>query len=143
MTTAVEQESVTFYSWLGADENGRNIPSSQIIHISGGQANRASNGDKIRVPVKEARFHNGTCTTSDPEKIEELRRLCKIPGTGLTEDREEFYARTMTPQQAARRARVLTAQTMDKNEELLRENKKLRDMLENQGREELPKRKQA
>ena len=143
MTTAVEQEAVTFYSWLGADENGRKIPSSQIIHISGGESHRASDGSKIRVPVKEARFHHGVCNTSDEETIKELRRLCKVAGTGITEDKEEFYANTMTPQQAMRRQAVIGRQNAEKLDEALEENKKLRKRLEEMGKNELPERKRA
>lgn len=140
-------ETVTFYSWMGtAGRAGEEhaCPSSQIIYISGGRRRVGNDGAMVREPVKEAIFSKGKCTTSDPETIASLRRIiARNPGGGLTENVEEFYAATLTPQQRAQRAGVLNQQTTQRNEDLERENQRLRQMLEEAGKAEPPRRKTA
>lgn len=143
---AEKQEAVTFYSWMGiAGRAGEEhfCPSSQIVLISGGTKRLASDGSAVSVPVKEARFHNGTLTTDDPETIQSLRNLAARPGSCITENREEFYAATMTPNQKAKHAAVLGEQKDEQNRVLAEENKRLRQMLEQKASEEPAARRRA
>src|ERR1700678_3473687 len=129
-----EVAEVTFYNWLGADENGRHFPSGQIIHISGGQTNRAEGGTKgDKVPVVEARFHNGIYKTGNPEIIAGLRKLIKRGNSAITEDREEFYKATLTAKESMKRQVALNEKIIGENDELLQENTRMRQMLEAMG----------
>jgi hypothetical protein len=140
---AVEQvqETVVFYSWLGSDEKGRKIPSSQVIYLGGGQKRVANDGQTVQTPLCEAKFHNGVFQTSDPEKIAGVRLyIKKYPGSGVTENREEYYAATMTDEQKVRRANVLAGDRDQTISTLTLENDRLKKMLEEKGAEDLPKR---
>jgi hypothetical protein len=150
MMTAVaveeKQETVTFYSWMGSEGRAGEehaCPSNQIIRISGGEAYRTSDGGKAKVPVVEARFQKGRFTTSDPTVIAELRRIIRNHPGGLSEDLEEFYAATLTPKQRANRAVALGQKAATERDELIQENRRLRDKLEQAGREEPARRKTA
>lgn len=133
---AVEQEvqEVTFYSWMGTDATGRQMPSSQVIHISGGNSQLSADGQKIMNPVVEAAFHNGVFRTADPMIIKELRRIAAKSGSCLTEDRERFYGATLTKDQQVHRAAIRNEQITKENESLVEENNKMRRMLEEQSK---------
>jgi hypothetical protein len=137
------QEEITFYSFLGHDAKGRALPSSQVVHISGGERRLASDGGRVTVPLREARFHNGIFHTADPEIIKELRRLAKVPGTGITENKEVFYGATMTPEQKVQRANILAGEQAKVMEEKDKEINKLRQMLEERGGQAKNPRKEA
>jgi len=138
MTEVVEQEvqAVVFYGWLGTDEKGRAYPTSQIIRISGGESRKTDDGGRVRVPVKEARFHNGRFETSDPEIIKELRRKAKLQGSGITESPEVFYSMTMSAEQQLKRQAVIGNEKAAQVESLTEENNRLRRMLEEKGKSE-------
>ena len=144
MTQAVEQETVMFYSWLGSDEKGRKIPSSQVIYLGGGLKRVANDGQTVQTPVCEARFHNGVFQTNDPDKIAGLRLyIKKYPGGGVSENREDFYGATMTEQQKVTRAGILAAEKDGTIAQQSQEIDRLKKMLEEKGAEELPKRARA
>lgn len=141
---AVENEVVTFYSWMGI--TGRpgeehSCPSSQIIAISGGQKKLASDGSAVMEPVVEARFHNGIFKTDDPAVIASLRKLIAKGGSGVSESMDEFYAATMSPKQRADRAKRLHQEDATQINSLTEENNRLRQLLEQKGKEE-PARRQ-
>lgn len=122
---AVAQETVTFYHWLGIKPDKSAYPSSEIVHISGGERIMSSNGP-VKAPMKEARFHNGIFSTDDPETIAMLRKFCSRTGSGYTEDYETYLAAVQTPAERLKRqagqAQIQTA----KNEEILSENSRLK-----------------
>jgi len=133
-----EAEVVTFYNWLGNDHTGRSYPSNQVILISGGNSVIASDGSKVRQPVVEVRFHNGRADVSNPEAIEKLRKMIQESAmrgqpSSLSESVEEFYSHTLTAEQKARRANMVTQQVTGENFELREENARLRKMLEDKG----------
>jgi hypothetical protein len=143
---AREQETVVFYSWLGSDEKGRKIPSSQVIYLGGGQKRVANDGQTVQTPLCEAKFHNGVFQTSDPEKIAGVRLyIKKYPGSGVTENREEYYAATMTDEQKVRRANALAGDMDQAINQQAQEIDRLKGLLEKKGAEEndLPKRGKA
>lgn len=121
-----EPETATFYCWVG------NTPSSQIIHISGGERKVDRGGEIIRTVDKNAQFHNGMFSTADPEVITVLRNMCK-PGSGITEDREVFYGATMTKEQQVRRSAAKASQLEGELSKEKEENSRLRKLLEKQG----------
>jgi hypothetical protein len=125
-TVVQEQEAVTFYCWVG------NTPSSQIIHISGGERKVDRGGEIIRTVDKNAQFHNGMFSTTDPEVITILRNMCK-PGSGITEDREVFYSATMNKDQQVRRAAAKASQLEGDLAKEKEENSRLRKLLEKSG----------
>ena len=116
---AVGSEVVTFYHWIGK------YPSCEIIRVKGGQRRISADGQVMHDELLEARFHNGLLTTSDPEIIALLRGKFGAPGSGITENAEEYYAHVMTPQQVAKRQIVLAAQAKDENAKLREENSRL------------------
>ena len=97
-----EPEEVEYFHWAGRDEKGRAYPSSEIIHISGGER-REFNGQVILMPAKHAQFRNGMLKTSDPETIKVLDRMCRDGSTAMSRDREVYYEHTMTAEQRLRR----------------------------------------
>lgn len=123
----VERDPVTFFSYIGR------TPSSQIIHISGGGRQVDSTGEIIRTPDKYAKFHNGIHQTSDEETIVMLRRLSSRPGSGITEDREVFYANTMNDKEMNRRQSNLVKHLEAENATFKEENSRLRRLLEERG----------
>jgi hypothetical protein len=133
-SAVAEPETATFYSWMGADEKGRAFPSGQVIHISGGTNVKSDDGKRIGTAVVEAHFNKGVCSTSNPEIIAELRRLMATENSGITEDKEEFYAHTMTAEQKMKRGAVIGKQQEQKLEEVTQENNRLRALLEDKGK---------
>ena len=126
ITAIQEQETVTFYSWVGT------TPSSQIIHMYGGERKTDSSGQIIRTVDVNAQFHNGVCQSSDPEVIRILRGMAK-PGNGITEDREAFYNATMNKDQQVRRAAAKASQLEGELATEKKENSRLRGLLEKAG----------
>jgi hypothetical protein len=150
MTTAVaveeKQEVATFYSWMGtAGRAGEEhaCPSSQVIYISGGDKRVANDGSVVKTPVKEAIFNKGVCRTSDPEIIAKLRKIIREHPGGLSENVEEYYAATLTPQDRVKRQVHLGQQVANERDELIRENQRLKEKLLEAGREESPRRARA
>ena len=84
------EETVTFYHWIGSG------PGSTVIYVSGGQRVVSSDGQVMHRPLKQAEFHNGMFATSDPEIIAMLRGRYGKPGSGVTEDKDEYYQHVMT-----------------------------------------------
>jgi hypothetical protein len=133
---AVKQETATFYSWMGYDARERRAyPSSQIIYISGG-TKKVIEGQAVREPVVEARFHNGRYTTDNPEIIMELRRIAAIGGSCISEDKEVFYAATMTVAEREKRSVVVGKERAQEVDRLVKENNRLRDQLEKQAKKQ-------
>jgi|SRR5579864_8888931 len=122
---AVAQETVTFYHWLGIKPDKSAYPSSEIVHISGGERIMSSNGP-VKAPMKEARFHNGIFSTDDPEVVAVLRKFCAKPGSGYTEDYETYLAAVQTPAERLKRQAGQATQQAAKNEEILSENSRLK-----------------
>ena len=142
-------EVATFFSWMGVEaqtpenRNPRSYPSSQIIHISGGERVITSDGGRALAPLKEAKFHNGILQTDDPEIIAGLRKMIQSSARrgqqcNISEDREEYYLHTMTRDQVARRATALNEVTKQQLREAYKENDRLRTLLEEKSKE--PKR---
>lgn len=125
---AVAQETVTFYHWLGIKPDKSAYPSSEIVHISGGERIMSSNGP-VKAPMKEARFHNGIFTTDDPETIAVLRKFCAKPGSGYTESYEEYLAMVQTPAERLKRQAGQAQQQQAKTDEVLAENSRLKQKL--------------
>ncbi len=121
-----EPETATFYSWVGT------TPSSQIIHMYGGERKVDSTGQIIRTVDVNAQFHNGMFSTSDPESIRILRNMAK-PGNGITEDREVFYNATMSKDQQVRRSAAKASQLEGDLAKEKEENSRLRKLLEKSG----------
>lgn len=119
METATQQETVTFYLSGGQRADGGAYPSSTVFRISGGERIISREGKSFHAPMKEARFHNGSFQTDDPEVIAELRRLGKIDPM-LTENYESYASRVMTKEQTNRRLE-------QKNVALLEENSRLKE----------------
>jgi hypothetical protein len=126
METAVQQETVTFYHWLGIKPDKSAYPSSEIVHISGGERVLGANGIPIKAPMKEARFHNGIFSTDDPEVIAVLRKFCSRAGSGYTENYEEYLAAVQTPAERLKRQANIGQLAEEQKQELLTENSRLR-----------------
>lgn len=141
-------EEVVFYSWIGWDDKEKRAFPSQTTHnISGGQVLVAKDGTRVNTPLKEARFHNGICRTSDPEIIEKLRAVSGREQ--ITEDKEKYYDNVLTANQRAQREKALNSGLRDRvqtlEEELqqsLAETSRLRDQLESQGKAQVEGKKQ-
>ena len=127
-------KSVTFYSWMGRDAKGRAHASCQVVHISGGTRGKTDGGMMVGIPVVEARFNNGVCTTDNPEIIKELRRLAKDGKTSITEDHELYLSKTLSAEDQMKRATVAGNVAQEQNRELVQENNRLRQLLEKQGK---------
>jgi hypothetical protein len=140
METAVE--AVTFYHWLGLKPDGSSYPSSEILHVSGGERVMGSNGAPIKTPMKEARFHNGIFQTEDPETIACLRRMCAKNGAGYTESYEEYLSHVMTPAERLKRQANQGLVAAAEAKEVLAENSRLKQKLaeleKKQPRREVP-----
>lgn len=124
------QKSVMFYHWIG------NHPSSEIIRVRGGQRQVAGDGQVMHVELLEAKFHNGMLQTSDPEIIALFRGKFGAPGSGITEDAEEYYSHVMTPEMAKRRTLVLNANLKAEVQQLREEKSRLVAQLEETGNQE-------
>ena len=85
-TVPLVQENITYYHWAGRDAKGRAYPSSEIIHVSGGESRVTTDGQKVIMPEEHIDFHNGMYTTNDPNKIKVLERFCANPGNCVTRD---------------------------------------------------------
>jgi hypothetical protein len=120
-----EQESVTFFSWMG------NTPSSQVIHLWGGERKMDGGGNVVKTADVFADFHNGMFTTTDPEKIRILRGMARRGG--ITEDRDLFYRMTMSKDQALKHAANKTAQLEGELAKDKEEISRLRKLLEQRG----------
>jgi hypothetical protein len=128
MTTAVQEErkTITFYHWIDR------YPSSEKIHVSGGESRIASNGEKIQNAEIRVDFHNGMFSTDDPSLIEFLRR--KIAGGDtITEDREAYYSHVLKPEEQVRRQAALNRKLTEDLEEAKKETGRLRAQLEAKG----------
>jgi hypothetical protein len=140
METAVEP--VTFYHYLGLKPDGSSYPSSEIIHVSGGERIMGSNGAPIKTPMKEARFHNGVFQTDDPEVIACLRKFCSKAGAGYTENYEEYLVHVMTPAERLKRQANQGIVAAAERDKILEENSRLKAKLaevqKKQGRSEVP-----
>jgi hypothetical protein len=140
MDTAVEP--VTFYHYLGLKPDGSSYPSSEIVHVSGGERMMGANGSPMKSPMKEARFHNGIFQTDDPETIAMLRKFCSRPGAGYTESYEEYLSHVQTPAERLKRQAGQASVAAAQNVEVLAENSRLRAKLaeleKKQGRREVP-----
>jgi hypothetical protein len=128
MATAVAQQSVTFYHWLGIRPDKSSYPSSEIVHISGGERIMSSNGP-VKAPMKEARFHNGAFATEDPEIIAVLRGFCEKPGSGYTENYEEYLGHVLKPEEQLKRQASLGRAAAEENAQVLQENSRLKAKL--------------
>lgn len=141
METAVQQEQITFYHWLGLKPDGSSYPSSEIVHINGGERIMSSAGP-VKAPMKEARFHNGIFTTDDADTIAVLKRFCGRPGAGYTTDYEEYLGHVMTPAERLKRQAGQATVQAAANTELVSENSRLKAKLaeleKKQGRREVP-----
>ena len=120
-------ETATFYHWINK------WPSCEVIRISGGQRRIAADGQIIHEELKEATFHNGMFTTSDPEIIGVLRGKFGAPGSGITEDKEEYYSHVMTREQVVRRQAVQNAALKDEVAKLQEEKSRLVSQLQAAG----------
>jgi len=123
-------EEALFYHWIG------NHPSSEIIRVRGGQRQVAGDGQVMHVELLEAPFHNGMMKTSDPEIIALMRGKFGAPGSGITEDAEEYYSHVMTPEMAKRRTLVLNSNLKAEVEKLKEEKSRLVAQLAEAGKQE-------
>lgn len=97
----VEQQE--YFHWAGLDSQGRAYPSSEIIHISGGERRVMANGEPYTLPLKDVHFHNGMYRTTDPEEIRVLDQMCLNAGMCMTKSREIYYDHTLTKEQRLQR----------------------------------------
>jgi hypothetical protein len=139
----VEVEEQEYFHWAGLDSTGRAYPSSEIIHISGGERRILANGEAFLNPLKDAHFHNGMYRTNDPEIIKVLDRMALNDGTCITKSREVYYDHTLTKdQRLQRKVNMANAQTgeIEKLRAELAEEKKekgrLAEQLAERGRKE-------
>lgn len=133
--TEIQQEAVTFFSWV------ENVGSSEIIHISGGQKIKDSNDRIMFTAESYVKFNMGILHTADPEAIKILRGFIK-KGANITEDREVFNRHVMEPAKQLDRAALLHAQDLEEKARLGEENSRLRAQLEAQASPDV-KRKSA
>jgi hypothetical protein len=121
----VSQGPVTFYHWIDK------YPSSEIIHVSGGEKRISADGQAILLPEKAIHFHNGMYTTSDPEEIA-LMDL-RGPAWGITRDREEYYSHVLSANERLRRQAGQVTAMNQQLEERKKEEGRLRAKLEAAG----------
>jgi hypothetical protein len=126
---AVQQETVTYYHWLGLKPDGSSYPSSEIVHINGGERVLGGNGIPMKAPMKEARFHGGIFTSDDPDTIKVLDKFCARPGSGYTKDYEEYLSHVLTASERLKRQAGQAVQATAANNEVLQENSRLKAKL--------------
>jgi hypothetical protein len=122
-----EAAEVRFYHWVDK------YPSGEIVRISGGDRRMSGDGSHFRTPMKEARFVHGVFVTSDPEIIDELRRIAKKDNS-FSENQEVFYEAVLSPEERLKRAASMGRIEAERNNELVRENSRLKRLLESKGR---------
>jgi len=103
----VQQEEVTFFcSMPGSDADHPFVPCAQTI-VWGGGRDKDGHGNIYQRAGNEVRFSRlGVYRTADPGVIAHIRACAKNPSSGITEDKEVFYARTLPAVRQAERLKV-------------------------------------
>ncbi len=119
MSTAVPevQPVVTFFAYKdGPSDKEPFIPCSLTVAVEPGGRYKAGDGRVYQEPSAFVQFNRqGVARVSNPGHIATLRRLA-VPGSGITEDYEEFMSKTLpSERQAARLKQQLAAATEETN----------------------------